>query len=90
MWPSVTRTVREPEPFCGELSRTFGSGSVRNIGRTPAHHISSWKGCGNFLKALDIMVGGQALILCPFMFAIIQTDKIRISNFSLAKMDISF
>ena len=37
---SVTRTVREPELFSGELSRTFGSGSVRNVGRTPAHHIS--------------------------------------------------
>jgi len=33
---SVTRTIREPEVFAGDLSRTFGSGSVKNVGRTPA------------------------------------------------------
>ena len=33
------RTVREPELFSIELSRTFGSGSVLNVGRTPALHI---------------------------------------------------
>ena len=41
---SVTRTVREPELFSGELSRTFGSGSVQNVGRTFAHYISNLQG----------------------------------------------
>ena len=36
---SVTRTVREPELFSTELSRTFGASSVQNVGRTPAQHI---------------------------------------------------
>ena len=40
----VTRTVREPELFSGEPSRTFGSGSVQNVGRTSAHHISNLQG----------------------------------------------
>ena len=56
MRTSVTRTVREPELFSGELSRTFGSGSVQNVGRTPAHHISKIEGGGDHFKALDIMV----------------------------------
>ena len=36
---SDRRTVREPELFSIELSRTFDSGSVQNVGRTPALHI---------------------------------------------------
>ena len=37
-WSSVTRTVRQPELFFIELSRTFGSGSVQNVAE-PLHCI---------------------------------------------------
>ncbi len=90
---SVTRTVREPELFSGELSRTFGSGSVQNVGRTPAHHILKLEGVWESFESSRYHGLRPGSNLCPFQFVIIVvTDKIQIhiSNSTQVKMDISF
>ena len=54
---SVTRTVQEPKQFSGELSRTFGSGSVQNVDLTSAHRIlKEGSGCADLLKAFDVLI----------------------------------